>query len=94
MAQSDKVKTMVRPDGTVRIPDPIYTALGLKPGAELDWQLEAGHAVVQSTAQPIALARRIRARAKSWKIDPAFNQKLNEDERVRELANDRRERQA
>ncbi len=89
------MKTAVAPDGTVQIPKLMVQALGLKAGAELDCELDAGRVIVQPVASsPASVARRIRERARRWKLAPCTNAHAESEERRREFENDRREGRA
>ncbi|HMJ90960.1 MAG TPA: AbrB/MazE/SpoVT family DNA-binding domain-containing protein [Candidatus Acidoferrum sp.] len=88
------MKTAVAPDGTVEIPKPIYNALGLKAGAEIDWELQSGRAVIHPVVPPKEITRRMRERARNWKLKPGENVRYEAEERQREIANDRREGRA
>jgi len=85
------MKTAVRSDKLVRIPDDIFRALGLREGMELDWQLSSGKLVAEPLPAPRELARRIRARARNWKLPAERRNQAEADERRREVENDRRE---
>lgn len=85
------MKTAVRSDKLVRIPDDIFRALGLREGMELDWQLSSGKLVAEPLPASREVARRIRARARNWKLPAGRRNEAEAEERRREMENDRRE---
>jgi antitoxin component of MazEF toxin-antitoxin module len=88
------MKTPVLSDKLVQIPEPIYQSLGLQEGVELDWQLEDDRILAQPVRSGRELARRIRARARQWHVNPAQAQRLEQEQRENERHNDRREQRA
>lgn len=93
-ANTADMKTAVAADGTIQIPNPLLQALGLKPGAELECEVEAGRLVAQPVPPTETLARRIRERARGWRLNPAANAQAEARDRQHESDNDRREGRA
>ena len=85
------MKTLVSPRKQTSIPATLCREIGIEPGWELDWQLKEG--VFEVTPVPPApeLSRRIRERARGWKIFAEQHRGVTEEQRQWERENEERE---